>query len=138
MQCAIENRSSVPIGRSAWGSGVTDGESRKGAEIFGNFATALFGLRRFGDVSTRRLRLHGNVFEVAFRKFKCFGGIEIAKHEQYGVIGRVVGAEEFLNVGECSGVEIDEIAVEIMGVGPISKSDGRQIEPRETAVGLVH
>ncbi len=64
--------------------------------------------------------------------------IEIADHHQYGVIRRVVRVEEFADVGQRGGVEIGEIAVEIVRVGPIAKSDGRQIEPGEAAVGLVH
>ena len=46
--------------------------------------------------------------------------------------------KEFLHVGERGGVEIGEIAVEIVRVGPVAKRDGRKIEPRKAAVGLVH
>ena len=46
--------------------------------------------------------------------------------------------KEFLHVGERRGVEIGEISVEIVRVGPVAKRDGRQIEPRKAAVRLVH
>ena len=46
--------------------------------------------------------------------------------------------EEFLHVGERGSVEIGEIAVEIVGVRPVAERDGRKIEPRKAAVGLVH
>ena len=72
------------------------------------------------------------------RKRKTFGWLEIAEHQEHGVIRRVVGVKEFLHVGERGGVEIGEIAVEIVRVGPVAKGDGRKIEPRKAAVGLVH
>ena len=43
-----------------------------------------------------------------------------------------------MHVGESGGVEIGEITVEIVGVGPIAEGYGRKIQPRKAAVGLVH
>ena len=66
-----------------------------------------------------------------------FGGRDIAKDQEDGVRWRVVGTEELLHVGEGGGIEIGEIAVKIMGIGPIAESDGRHIEPGKSAVGLI-
>ena len=46
--------------------------------------------------------------------------------------------EESADVRESGRIEIGKIAVEIVRVGPITKRDGRKVEPGETAVGLVH
>src|ERR1700757_4107009 len=62
---------------------------------------------------------------------------DIAEHQENGVVGDVIGFEEFLHVGKVGGVEVVKIAVEIMRVGPIAEGDGRHVEPRETAVRLV-
>ena len=43
-----------------------------------------------------------------------------------------------MHVGERGGVEIGEITVEIVGVGPIAEGYRRKIQPRKAAVGLVH
>ena len=68
---------------------------------------------------------------------KPSSGRDVAEHQQHRVRRRVVGAEELLHVAERGGVEVGEIAVEIVRVGPVAKSDGRHIEPGEAAVGLV-
>ncbi len=95
-------------------------------------------MRRFGDIRNRRQRVRRNVFEILLGEGKTFGRIEVADHDQDGVVRRVVGVEEMLDVGERGRVEIREIAVEIVGVRPIAEGDRRQIEPGETAVGLIH
>ena len=45
--------------------------------------------------------------------------------------------EKSSHIVRICGIEIGEIAVEIMSVRPIPKRDGRQIEPREAAVRLI-
>ena len=62
---------------------------------------------------------------------------DVAQDQQDRIRGRVVGAEELLHVAERGGVQIGEIAVEIVRVGPIAESDGRHVEPGKAAVGLV-
>src|SRR2546430_17186777 len=63
--------------------------------------------------------------------------LHVAKDQQGGVVGRVVGFEKRLHVGEAGGVKIGEITIEIVGVGPVTESDGRKIEPGKTTVGLI-
>ena len=69
---------------------------------------------------------------------EAFAGLYVAENEKHGVVGHVVGLEECLDVGKIGGVEIGEIAVEIVGVGPVAEGDRRKIEPGKAAVGLVH
>ena len=66
----------------------------KRAEFFFDFAAALFGLRRLGDVRARQQRLRRNILEIALREGESFGRLEIAEHQEHGVIWRVIGAEE--------------------------------------------
>ena len=42
-----------------------------------------------------------------------------------------------MHIGEAGGVEVGEIAVEIMRVGPIAEGDRRQVQPRKSAIGLI-
>ena len=86
----------------------------------------------------RELGLRRNILEILLGQGDGFAQLEIAEHQQHGVIRRVVGVEEFLHVGERGGVEILEIPVEIVGVGPVAECDRWKIEPGKTAVGLIH
>ena len=138
VQRAIENRRGVPIGIAARRNGVTDGDGREWAEFFDDFAAALFGLRRLGHVGARRQRVRGNIFEISLREGEAFGRFHVADDQEDGIVGRVVSVEEGLHVGERGGIEVGKVTVEIVGVGPIAKSDWRKIEPGKTAVGLVH
>ena len=54
VQDAIENPGGVPIGGSAGGQGITDGDGGKRAEFLFDLAFALFGLRRLGHVRVRQ------------------------------------------------------------------------------------
>ena len=102
--------------------------SPRRSSVWGGSLTSACGSFGCGGISSK----------YRFARAKAFGRLEIAEHQQHGVIRRVVGVKEFLHVGERGGVEIGEIAVEIVRVGPVAKRDGRQIEPRKAAVGLVH
>ena len=67
----------------------------------------------------------------------AFVRIDVAEDQQDGIRGRVIRLEEFLDVLESRGVEIVEIAVKIVRVGPVAIGDRRKIEPGKAAVGLV-
>ena len=71
------------------------------------------------------------------RERKTFLGSDVAEHQQNGIRWRIVGAKKLLYVLERGGVQIGEIAVKIVRVGPVAKGDGRQIQPGKAAVGLV-
>ena len=79
-----------------------------------------------------------NVAKIFLRQRNAFVGLHVAEDQKNGVVRHVVGFEERLNIGEVGGVEIGEIAIEIVGIGPIAKGDWRQIKPGKPAVGLVH
>src|SRR4029077_9365680 len=91
MQDAVEHGERVPIRRFARRSRVADSEGRQSAKRLWTSAAALFRLRRLGDIGARRHRAAGNVVEIALGKDESLGGIEIAKHEQNGIVGRIVG-----------------------------------------------
>jgi hypothetical protein len=101
-------------------------------------SAALFLLLRLAWIGKRRGRAGRNVTEVFLRQRDAFVRFHIAEHEKYGIVRYVVGLEEGLHVGEIGSVEIGEIAVEIVSVGPVAEGDGGQIEPRKSAVRLVH
>ena len=73
------------------------------------------------------LRTHSSV---------CFG-VDVADDDEHRVVRRVVGLEELLDVAERRGVEVLEVAVEVVRVVPVGVGELRQVEPRETAVRLV-
>ena len=63
--------------------------------------------------------------------------VEIADDDEHRVVGRVEGLEELRHVLERGGVEVLQVAVEVVRVVPILVGVLRQVEPREAAVGLV-
>src|SRR5271170_1057906 len=85
----------------------------------------------------RRTRACRDAFKIALRQREGLGRIDITKNEEHGIIGRVVGMEKRLYVVEIGGIEIVEVAVEIVSVRPIAKRDRRKIEPGKTAVRLI-
>src|SRR5712692_8841968 len=122
----------MPIRRAARGNRVADGHGGQRAELFLHFAAALFGLFWLARIGEGRRGSGGNVAEILFGEGEAFVGFYVAEDEQHGVVGGVVSPEERLHVGEAGGVEIGEIAVKIVSVGPIAEGDGRKIEPRKT------
>ena len=79
-----------------------------------------------------------NVFEIFLREGEALRRFHVSDDQEDRVVGRVVSVKEGLHVGERGGIKIGEVAVEIVGVGPIAESYWRKIEPRKAAVGLVH
>src|SRR5579875_92801 len=134
---AVEDHDGVPIAVFATRREVTDGHGGNLAEFFLDFAAALFALGRLGNVGSGKPRLARNVIEEAARQGKRVALIDITDDDEHGVVGRVVGVEKSANVGEGSGVEVGEIAVKIVSVGPIAKCNRRQIEPGKTAVRAI-
>ena len=63
--------------------------------------------------------------------------IHVSEDQQDGVRWRVVRLEEFLDVIERGGVEVVEVPIKIVRIRPVAVGDGRQIEPRKSAVGLI-
>ncbi len=100
-------------------------DSRQRAEFFLDGAAAFTRLGRLAYVRRRERGSGGNTPEVALGESESFLGRNIAKHQQHGIRGGVIGAKKCLHVIERSGIEVGEIAVEIVGVGPIAVSDGR-------------
>ena len=45
---------------------------------------------------------------MLFGERECLFQVEVAHDQRHGIIGRVVGAEEFLHVFESGGVEIEK------------------------------
>ena len=86
----------------------------------------------------RRQRMRWNIVEVAFRECERLGRFEIAQHQEHSIIRRVVGAEKSLHIVERGGVEIVEIAIKIVRVGPIAERHWRQVQPGKSAVRLIH
>ena len=68
---------------------------------------------------------------------KALVRIHVAEDQQDGIGRRVVRLEKFLDVVQRGRVEIVKIAVKIVRVGPVAVGDGRKIEPRKSAVGLI-
>ena len=79
-----------------------------------------------------------NVVKVALCECERLGRFEIAQHQEHGIIRRVIGAEKSLHIVQCCGIEIVEITIKIVRVGPIAEGHGRQVQPRKSAVGLIH
>ena len=138
VQGLIEERHRAPIGGAAFGNVIADGHGRKRAELFFYFAAALFFLFRLARIGEWGGRAARNVAEIFLRQCHALVRFHVAEYEENSIVWHVVGLEERLNVSQISGVEIGEIAVEIVGVGPVAKGHRRQIEPREPAIGLVH
>ncbi len=74
---------------------------------------------------------------MALGEHDALVGIDVSENQQDGIRGRVIRLEKFLDVVQSRGVEIVEIAVKIVGVGPVAIGDRRKIEPGKSAVGLV-
>ncbi len=110
----------------------------KRAEFFFDFAAALFFLFGLARIGKRRWRTGRDVAEIFLGERDPFVGLYVAEHQEHGIVGHVIGFEEGLNVEEIGGVEIGEIAIEIVGVGPIAEGYRRQVEPGEAAVRLIH
>ena len=73
-----------------------------------------------------------------FGERHAFTGSDIAKEKEHGVIRHVIRFEKGLNITEVGGIEVGEVAIEIVGVGPITERNGRHVEPGKSAIGLVH
>ena len=129
--CCVPLRSEPPRRR------VSDGDSRQRPELFLHLASAFADLRRFVDIRRSRLRPRRNACKMALRQLETLVGVHIAEDQQDSIGRRVVCLKEFLDVIERRSVEIVEIAVEIVRIGPVAIRDGGKIEPWESAVGLI-
>ena len=94
-------------------------------------------LRRLRDVGRRRQGLPRNRPEVPLRQAPHLGGGRVADDHQHGVVRRVVGLEEAAHVVERGGLELGEVAVEIVRVVPVGIGALPHLEPLEPAVRLV-
>ncbi len=127
----------MPIRRAARGNRVADGHGGQRAELFLHFAAALFGLFRLARIGEGRRGAGRNIAEIFLGEGEAFVGFHVAENKQDGVVWGVVSLEEGLHVGEAGGVEIGEIAVEIVGVGPVAEGDRWEVKPGESAIRLI-
>ena len=75
---------------------------------------------------------------MLFGQRQAFRRFDITKNKQHGVVGHIISLEKGLNVPEVRGIQVREIAVEIVRVGPVAKGNRWHVEPGESAVRFVH
>ncbi len=98
----------------------------------------LGGLHGLREVRAGRLGTRRYCREVLRDRSARGRRVEVARDHEHGVVRRVVGVEERLRVLERRGIEVCEVAVEIVGIEPVRVRDLRHREPGESAIGLVH
>ena len=79
----------------------------------------------------------GDGAEPALDQPLGLGDVEVTADAQDGVARRVVAGEEVGRVVDGGGLEVDEGAVAVVGVGEALEGDLRQLQPGERAVGPV-
>ena len=128
----------VVLGRVARRRVVPDREGRPRRELVGLGGALFLFLARLGDVGLRR-KLGGDGIGAKYFSIQAFvcGRLEVADDDQHRVVRRVEGLEEVRDVLERGGVEVLQVAVEVVGVVPVRVGVLRQVEPGESAVGPV-
>ncbi len=130
----LEEAERVVLGRVALRRVVRDRERRaRRLRVLLGGPLLLF-LPGLGDVGELLVRRGRDRAEVLLDPLEGRLGLEVARHDERGVARRVEGLEERLGVLEGRGVEVLEVAVEVVRVEPVLVRDLRHVEPREPAV----
>src|ERR1700730_121681 len=133
----VEQGHGVPLTGAAPWDRVTDRHGWQRAEFLFDLAAALLRLLRLAGIGKWRRGSGGDISEVFLGQRETFLGFYIAEDQEHGVVRRVVRFKEGLHVGKAGGIEVGKVAVEIVSVGPVSKGNGREIEPGKPAIRLV-
>ena len=114
-----------------------DGECRPRRELVLLARALLDGLTRLAQVVPGRLRLGGDVAEV-FLDDRARGlHVHVARDHERGVVGGVERREKLLHVGQRCGIELGQVAVEVVRVVPVRVGQLRHVEPRKATIRLV-
>ena len=138
MQRLIQQRHRAPIGGAPLRNDVSDGHRGQRPEFLLDVSAPLLSLFGLAGIGERRRCSRRDLAKIFLSQRDAFLRLYIAQHQQHGVIGHVVRLEKCLHVSQVRGIEISKITVKIMRVRPIAKSDRRHVQPRETAIRLVH
>ena len=98
---------------------------------------ALGSLRRFRNVGLGRHLTPWNAAEVFLDFFEYLVGLDVARDTENRIVRSVVMLKEGLHILDVRGVQIPEVAVEVVRVWKPIESLPRQIDGKEQAVRLV-
>src|SRR3954469_2907558 len=113
---------------------IADSQCRAGRECILLRHSLFFSLSRLRYIGQLRRFARGDAAEVLRYPTLGLCRIEITCNDEHSVAGYVIGGEERTCVLERRGIDVLEIAVEVVRVVPIGVRILRQAQPRKTTV----